>query len=74
VRFANLSSAEGWKCRVRWSEFEGFVVPDYGALTDTDLTRIAIWLCEVNGIRAATDTLHRAVRTAKKLRIPHPRT
>lgn len=58
----HVLSADGrWKGRIRWSKFEGVVVVDDAPLTDTDLTRVAIWLDEVYGLRPSTDTLHRAV-------------
>ena len=50
-----------WEGRIRWSLFEQIVVLDGKPLRDNDLSRIAIWLDEVYGVRGAADNLHRAV-------------
>ena len=56
-----LSNDDRWKGRIRWSSFDGVVEIDRAALRDTDITRLALWLDEVYGLRVSTDNLHRAV-------------
>ncbi len=50
-----------WEDRIRWSLFEEVVVLDGRPLRDNDLSKIAIWIDDVYGVRGSSDNLHRAV-------------
>ena len=54
-----LSNDDRWKGRIRWSSFDGVVEIDRAALRDTDITRLALWLDEVYGLRVSADNQHR---------------
>ncbi len=56
-----LANDPRWEGRIRWSAFEGVVVLDGKPLRDGDLSRIAIWIDDVYGLRGSVDNLHRAV-------------
>ncbi len=61
-----------WQGRLRWSEFEAVVLLDGQSLRDNDLSRLAIWLDEVYGVRGAADNLHRAVNVVAEEHAFHP--
>ncbi|MCA9493734.1 MAG: hypothetical protein KC621_27565, partial [Myxococcales bacterium] len=67
-----LESDPRWLARLRWSRFEALVLLDGRALRDNDLSRIAIWLDEVYGVRGAADNLHRAVNVVAEEHVFHP--
>ncbi|HMV69306.1 MAG TPA: hypothetical protein PKA64_20860 [Myxococcota bacterium] len=67
-----LAEDPRWKGRLRWSRFEALVQLDGRALRDNDLSRIAIWLDEVYGVRGAADNLHRAVNYVAEDHAFHP--
>ncbi|MCB9694323.1 MAG: hypothetical protein H6736_21140 [Alphaproteobacteria bacterium] len=67
-----LESDPRWLARLRWSRFEALVLLDGRALRDNDLSRIAIWLDEVYGVRGAADNLHRAVNVVAEEHAFHP--
>lgn len=56
-----LANDPRWEDRIRWSLFEEVVVLDSRPLRDNDLSKIAIWIDEVYGVRGSADNLHRAL-------------
>ncbi len=67
-----LDADPRWEGRLRWSRFEALVLLDGKALRDNDLSRIAIWLDEVYGVRGSADNLHRAVNYVAEEHALHP--
>ncbi len=67
-----LDTDPRWEGRLRWSRFEALVLLDGKALRDNDLSRIAIWLDEVYGVRGSADNLHRAVNYVAEEHALHP--
>jgi putative DNA primase/helicase len=67
-----LAEDPRWQGRLRWSRFEALVQLDGRALRDNDLSRVAIWLDEVYGVRGAADNLHRAVNYVAEDHAFHP--
>lgn len=67
-----LTNDDRLQGRLRWSRFEHIVVYDGKPLRDIDLSKIAIWMDDVYGVRGAADNLHRAVNLVAEAHAFHP--
>lgn len=67
-----LANDPRWMGRLQWSLFEDIVVLDGKALRESDVSRIAIWIDEVYGVRGGTDNLFRAVHCVAEAYAFHP--
>lgn len=67
-----LTADDRWEGRLRWSRFEEVVFFDGEQLRDNDLSRIAIWLDDVYGLRGSMDNLHRAINFVAEADAFHP--